>query len=248
MGGLLVDGPMLGESLRSFIGYCNVPYCHGLTIAELARYFNQEYKIGCTLKIVKMKGWKRFMTFQKTGLQWIAPSPHIPEPDTPFFYASTGLLGELGIVNIGVGYTLPFKLVGHTFIKPKEFCRALNAHKLPGVQFEPITFKPFYSSFKDQELYGARIHITDANCYQPVKSCYTILSVLKSLYPKEFHQALSKTTKSQRTLFNKANGTTEVLTILQQKSGYMRALIDLQKGSHKIFLRKREQYLLYPSS
>ena len=40
--GLIVDGPMLEDKWRSFIGYINVPYCHGMTIGELAQFFNSE--------------------------------------------------------------------------------------------------------------------------------------------------------------------------------------------------------------
>lgn len=109
IGGTIVDGPMLKDENRSFLGYINVPYCHGMTIGELARFFNEEYKVKCKLKIVPMKGWKREMTYQETGLAWTPTSPQIPEADTPFFYPATGLLGGLQLVSIGVGYTLPLK-------------------------------------------------------------------------------------------------------------------------------------------
>ena len=59
LGGLLVDGPVLEEKWRSFVGYLNVPYCHGLTIGELAQYFNGEYQVGCQLTVIPMKGWQR---------------------------------------------------------------------------------------------------------------------------------------------------------------------------------------------
>ena len=93
--GLIVDGPMLEDEWRSFIGYVSVPYCHGMTIGELARFFNEEYKIGCKLEVIPMKGWNRSMSYRDTGLAWIPPSPNIPEPDTPLFCPATGILGEL---------------------------------------------------------------------------------------------------------------------------------------------------------
>ena len=136
--GLIVDGGMLEEKWRSFIGYVNVPYCHGMTIGELATFFNGEYKIGCNLKVIPMKGWKRTMTFKETGLAWVPTSPHIPEADTPLFYASTGILGELNMVNIGVGYTLPFKVVGAPWIDAEAFAEKLNSQHLRGVHFFPF--------------------------------------------------------------------------------------------------------------
>jgi len=109
MGGLIIDGPMLQADKRSFLGYINVPYCHGMTIGELASFFNDEYKVKCKLKVIGLKGWKREMTYQETGLVWTPTSPQIPEADTPFFYPATGLLGELQLVSIGIGYTLRLK-------------------------------------------------------------------------------------------------------------------------------------------
>ena len=107
MGGKISDGPMLDEKYRSFVGYVNVPYCHGMTIGELSRFFNDEYKVGCSLTVVPMRGWKRGMRFEETGLAWIPTSPNIPEPSSPFFYPATGILGELPLVTIGIGGPMP---------------------------------------------------------------------------------------------------------------------------------------------
>ena len=83
--GMTIDGPLLDEKYRSKLGYINVPYCHGMTIGELAKYFNGEYKVGCRLRVVPMKGWNREMTFQDTGLPWIPTSPQVPEASTAWF-------------------------------------------------------------------------------------------------------------------------------------------------------------------
>jgi len=132
LGGNLVEGPMLDLKFRSFVGYINIPYIYGMTICELACFFNKEYSINAQLILIPMKGWKRSMTFEDTGLDWIPTSPHIPKATTPFFYPMTGLLGELQIVNIGVGYTLPFSLVGAPWIDKENFAKKLNKQKLPG--------------------------------------------------------------------------------------------------------------------
>ena len=158
LGGIIVDGPMLKEKNRSFLGYINVPYCHGMTIGELARFFNEEYKVKCKLKVIPLKGWRRDMTYQETGLAWTPTSPQIPEADTPFFYPATGLLGGLQLVSIGIGYTLPFKVVGAPWIDSKAFANALNEQDLKGVKFLPFHFKPFFGPYKNEECHGVRIH------------------------------------------------------------------------------------------
>ena len=244
MGGNIVDGPMLDQEKRSFIGYINVPYCHGMTIGELATLFNEEYKIGCDLKVIPLKGWKRSMSYSETGLSWVPPSPHIPEPDTPFFYPSTGILGELKVANIGVGYTLPFKVVGAPWIEAEEFAEKLNAQKLEGVTFLPFHFRPFYGLYKGEECQGIKIQITDKEKYKPLNVQYLLIGMLKSLYPKEFHSRVVEGSTSMK-LFSQANGTDEIYQILKQEKYAVWKLLNFGKEERSQFLEKRNKYLIY---
>ncbi|MFV0339038.1 MAG: exo-beta-N-acetylmuramidase NamZ domain-containing protein [Parachlamydiaceae bacterium] len=177
--GLVCDGPMLENGIRSIVGYINVPYCHGMTIGELATYFNEEYKVGCKLEVIPMKGWHRTMSYRDTGLPWIPTSPHIPEPDTPLYYPVTGILGELGIVSIGVGYTLPFKVTGSPWINAFEFSKALNNCRLSGVFFTPFFFRPFYGKFKGEDCQGVLITVTQPTRNKPVQIQFAIIYTLK---------------------------------------------------------------------
>lgn len=244
--GITIDGPMLEEKWRSYIGYINVPYCHGMTIGELAQFFNDEYKVGCNLKVIPMKGWKRSMNFRDTGLNWVPPSPHIPESDTPIFSLMTGILGELQIVNIGIGYTMPFKMVGAPWIQAQAFAEKLNSQKLPGVHFQPFYFRPFYGAFKGVDCEGVLIQITDAKKLKPLSVQYLILGILKSMYPQEFDKKIALS-KSSKDLFCKANGTAEIYNILVEEKYPAWKLIDFQKAERETFSEKRKKYLLeYP--
>jgi uncharacterized protein YbbC (DUF1343 family) len=243
--GLVVDGPMLQKKWRSYIGYANVPYCHGMTIGELACFFNDKYQIGCKLKVIGMKGWERSMSFADTGLAWIPTSPYIPEPDTPQFYASTGLLGELSLVNIGIGYTLPFKVVGAPWIKARQFADKLNQQKLSGVYFMPFHYRPFYGVHKGKDCQGVMILVTNSTTYRPVSSQYMILGVLKNLYPKQVLARLNSLDPSKKELFCKANGNDEMLTLLLQEQYVAWKLILFQKEEREQFLKERKKYLMY---
>ncbi len=245
IGGNVVDGPMLKESSRSFVGYINVPYCHGMTLGELARFFNEEYKVKCRLKVVPMKGWKREMTYQETGLVWIPTSPQIPEADTPFFYPATGLLGELQLVSIGIGYTLPFKVIGAPWIDAKAFVKALNEQNLKGVKFIPFHFKPYFGPYKGEECHGARILITDPKHFRPVSIDYMMMGVLKSLYPREVIQRLKNLPEGKRALFCKANGNTLIWDILVKEKYAGWKMVSVDKEERQAFLEKRQKYLLY---
>ncbi len=243
--GLIVDGPMLEESWRSFIGYINVPYCHGMTIGELARFFNEQYQIGCSLKVVPMRGWKRAMSYADTGLHWIPTSPQIPEADTPLFFASTGIIGELGLVNIGVGYTLPFKVIGAPWIQADKLASELNAQKLPGVTFLPFHYRPFFGSYKGKDCQGVKIVVTNKLSYRPLAVQYMLIGILKNLYPVQINAKLAAVEPSKKELFCKANGNAQMLATLLKEKYTAWKLILYQKQEREAFLEVRKKYLLY---
>lgn len=243
--GIIVDGPMLDDEFRSFLGYINVPYCHGMTIGELACFFNDEYKIGCNLQIIPMKGWKREMSFLDTNLSWIPTSPNIPESDTPLFYATTGILGELELVSIGIGYTLPFKIVGAPWIDAKSLADNLNKQNLSYVKFIPFYFKPFYGPFKNKDCQGIKIEITDRNNYKPTAVGFLILGMLKSLYPDIFVEKLKKLPYSKINTFCLVNGNKEIYNFLLNEKYAAWKMIRFQEDKIKEFQEKRKKYLLY---
>ena len=240
--GLVIDGPLLEEKWRSMVGYVNVPYCHGMTIGELARYFNAEYKVGCKLEIVPMKGWHRSMTFQDTGLPWIPTSPYVPEATTAFYYPMTGILGELKIVNTGIGYTLPFKLVGAPWIDAKLFAQSLNSQKFPGVYFEPFFYRPFYGRFAHEDCEGVLIVVTDPLIYKPVSTQYLLIGMLKSLYPAKFKEALASSL-DRKAMFSKVNGTDKIYLIVSEEKNIVWKLRSFHEKEREEFAELRKKYL-----
>lgn len=241
--GLTIDGPMLEEHWRSTVGYINVPYCHGMTVGELAQFFNGEYKIKCQLRVIPMQGWKRRMTFQDTGLSWIPTSPQIPESSTPYYYPITGMLGELQMISIGVGYTLPFKVVGAPWIDAQKFAQTLNAQKFPGVHFLPFYFRPFYGRFAHEGCQGVQIIVTDPHKYKPVGTQYLIIGMLKRLYPSQFKKAL-KASAGRKEMFCKVNGTEEIYRILSDSDSIVWKLRSVHQKEREAFLTLRKKYLI----
>lgn len=244
-GGLVVDGTTIEERWRSFIGYLNIPDCYGMTVGELANLFNGEYEVGCDLKVISMRGWKRGMTFAETGLPWVPTSPQIPESDTPFYYLATGIIGHSSIVNIGVGYTLPFKVVGAPWIQAEKLARSLNAQNLSGVHFQPFCFCPFFGKFKNKKCQGVHIVVTDPAIFQPLTTEYTILGVLKALYPQQFDEAIGHLVSSRNKvdLFNKMSGSEEILNILCKERFVIWKLREKCAKARDAFLPIRKKYL-----
>jgi uncharacterized protein YbbC (DUF1343 family) len=241
--GVVVDGPMLEESFRSMVGYINVPYCHGMTIGELAKFFNAEYKVGCKLTVVPMQGWKRRMSFADTELVWIPTSPHVPEANTPFYYPTTGLIGELQLVSIGIGYTLPFKLIGAPWIDANKFAKSLNDQKFPGVQFLPFYFRPFFGRFAREDCQGVQIVITNPLTYKPVSTQYLIIGILKNLYPQQYKNAVAQSL-SRKEMFCQVNGTEEIYRIMTGKGPIIWKLNAVHQKEREAFMKLRQKYLI----
>lgn len=165
LGGLKVEGCLTEPDCTSFVSQFPIPYVYGLTCGELALLLNGERMLSdglvCRLSVVRMKGWKRAMTFADTGLQWIPPSPHIPQPISAVEYPVSGIIGEFSYMNIGVGYTLPFQMFAAPWVDAVKLAAAMNALNLPGLVFRPIYAKPFYAAMKDEQVQGVQVHFTD---------------------------------------------------------------------------------------
>ncbi len=245
--GVVVDGPMLQEAYRSIVGYINVPYCHGMTVAELAMFFNREYQIRASLQIVPMKGWNRQMSFHETKLPWIPTSPNVPKAETALYYPITGILGEIPFVQIGVGYTLPFQLAGAPFVDKKKLAMTLNQQVNPGVHFHPFSWTPYSGKYKDKLCHGVMIHVHNPLIFQPVTAGFTLMGALKALYPKEFDQAI-QTKPDRKEMLCKVCGSAEAVEIMNNERYITWKLKNLDLEKRNKFLVLRKKYLLrdYP--
>jgi len=243
LGGEYVEGPMMEDAWRSFVGYINVPYCHGMTMGELARFFQKENHISCTLHIVPMKGWKRSMHFCDTGLMWMPPSPHVPNEMSAFFYPTTGIIGTFSsFLNIGIGYTLPFQIITAPWMEANRFASHLNKAKLPGVHFHETWIRPYWGPWKDMVCQGVQIIITDPKLYCPMKTFYLILSTLREIYPTKTLAAMKKLPSDS--LFYKVCGTRKIVEIVQKEEHPYHSLVELHKEERQAFLQKRSAYLM----
>jgi len=246
LGGLRVEGPMVEqEKLRSFVSRWDVPYVYGLTCGELARMINDQGWIThkCQLTVVPMKGWKRTMVWRDTGLPWVPTSPHVPHGESPLFQVATGMLGEIGGVNIGVGYTLPFECVAATNVNPQRLAAAMNGYALPGVRFRPITFQPYYAAFKGEIVGGVQLYFTDPARAPLTAINYYALEALKQVAGRDlFAEALKANKKFD--MFDKVNGTDATRLALQSGKSAAEIVASWKAGEEK-FRRERRPYLRY---
>ncbi len=240
LGGRIVEGNLVEKGYFSFVGLYPIPYRHGMTIGELAVFFNTEYKINCDLTVIPLSGWTRDMYWDATGLPWIPPSPHVPHWKTVLFMSSTGTFGELHTLSEGVGYTSPFELVGAPWINGAEFAQALNDLKLAGVIFRPLYYKPYYGLFKGEVCQGVQIHLTDATVYKSYLNGFYIMSVIRRLYPD--HNLFAKSSRLK--MFNKVVGCDWIAHDIQNNVPVQEIENKWQKELNA-FTQIREKYLLY---
>ena len=210
LGGIKIEGSVPEDGRLSFVGMYKIPYIYGLTCGELAMMINEEGMTGkkCKLTVIPMEGWKREMTYSDTGLPWILPSPHIPYDETACYYPATGILGELGYISIGVGYTLPFKMFAAEWIDAEEFANAMNDLNLPGWHFRPVQITPFYGMGKGKSLGGAELFITDMAAAKLTEPQFYAVQVLAVLYPEHM---LDKVADEKRfAMYDKILGTSYI--------------------------------------
>ncbi len=180
IGGIAVEGNIPGDGLLSFVGPAHTPQRHGMTVAELALMFNAKYGIGCALSVVPMKGWRRDMHYDDTGLLWISPSPNIPGLDCALLYPGTCLF-EGTNMSEGRGTTKPFEIIGAPWLDAGMFAAELNRLRLPGVLFRPVHFTPTASKHKNELCGGVQAHITDRAALQPVSTGLHMLDTAQKL-------------------------------------------------------------------
>jgi len=246
LGGIRMEGPLVEPGFVSFVSQYSVPYIHGLTVGELAGYLNEEgllrNGIKCRLEVIKMKGWKREMIFEETGLPWVPSSPHMPHAQTALFYPATGILGELYTVSIGVGYTLPFQLFAAEWINADSLAAGLNSLSLPGVKFRPVHFKPYYSVSHGKMIHGVQIHLTDPEIAPLTLLQFYFLQEAHKLWPDK--DAFSLCDPSRLEMFDKVCGTDKVRTEFL-KTWQVRSILDLFNKDIPAFRKKAERYFLY---
>ena len=244
LGGLKVEGNLAEDGYISFVSQFKIPYLYGLTCGELAQMLNEENMLAkqCKLTVVKMKGWKRKMDYTQTGLQWIPSSPHIPHAHSAFFYPVSGIVGELGYLSIGVGYTIPFQMFAADWIKAEEFAKALNNLHLPGVHFRPMHLKPFYSVGVGTQMQGVQVHLTDYQKANLSEIQFYVMQVIAQLYPDK--AVFANANEKRFDMFDKVSGSNQIRLLFAKNNRFE----DIQAYWNKdveAFKKLSKKYYLY---
>jgi len=235
--GISIEGPLLEyPEYSSFVGLYPLPVRHGMTVGELASYFNDEFlEKKARLTVIPMQGWKRGMWHDETSLPWVIPSPNMPSLDTATVYPGQVFL-EGTNVSEGRGTTKPFELFGAPWIDGYRLTKELNRLNLPGVKFREAWFTPTFSKHKGELCGGAEIHVVDRNQYRSFDSSLFIIKTILEMYPENF--------KFHTDYFDKIMGTPKIREAIENGNA-INDIIESYKEELNSFSKLREPYLLY---
>ncbi|MEU2911015.1 DUF1343 domain-containing protein [Streptomyces massasporeus] len=228
-------GPVLHKEFASFVGRQPISQAHGMTVAELARLFNEEFLAEAVpLETVTMSGWKRSDFYDASGLPWVPPSPNMPTPETALVYSGTCLFEGTNLSE-GRGTTRPFELLGAEGVDGR-WAAAANQLALPGVRFREAYFAPTFSKFQGKTIGGVQVHVHDRAAFDPVRTGIALLVTAKQVWsgfawrPDHWIDKLTGSTRV-RTMIDAGADTDEVVAGWQEELA--------------AFRRMRRKYLLY---
>lgn len=245
LGGNKFEGPLVEKEFISFVSQFPIPYVHGFTVGELALFLNEEGLIPggpVDLTVIRMEGWERQMLFEDTGLQWVPASPHVPHPHSVYYYPASGILGELYVYNIGVGYTLPFQLIAADWVNAQELTRRLDKLDLPGVIFRPAHFRPYYGVLKDVMVHGVQIHLTDVRQAPLSLIQFYVLQELNAIHPDK--NVFELCDPSRHRMFDRVVGSDKIREEFQKRFR-VEDIIDIWNRDTGTFVEKAGNYFLY---
>jgi uncharacterized protein YbbC (DUF1343 family) len=244
--GDVVDGPVLKDNLKSFVGILPIPILYGLTPGELAQFIRTEHLgqmgVEIDLQVVRMQNYQRSLWYDDTGLPWLPPSPNIPTIQTAVMYPGTALVEGTNLSE-GRGTSRPFLQIGAPFINKAELTDFLNALNLPGVKFKPTSFVPREAvtvtnpKYKDQECNGVEISIVDREVVKPVEVGIAIICSVRKLYPDYLMFRADGA-------FDRLVGDREITTMIMDGADYWDVVASWQ-DELKQFDIDREKFFLY---
>lgn len=185
LGGQILEGNVVEPACRSFVGMQPLATRHGMTLGELARFFDRFGGWSCELEVVAMRGWRRSMWYDRTGLPWVMPSPNMPTLEAAIVYPGQCLLEGTNLSEAR-GTTRPFELFGAPWVDARALQARLERFELAGVRWRLVSFKPMFQKHAGQLCRGLQLHVTDREAFRSVTASVCILSACLELYPESF--------------------------------------------------------------
>lgn len=239
IGGLQVEGNLVEDNVRSFVGMFPIPNRHGMTVGELALLFKHEFHYTCDLTVIEMCGWRRGYYFDDTDLFWVSPSPNTTDLDMMLLYPGTCFIEGTNLSE-GRGTIRPFEYIGAPFIDSYQLANAFNERNVPGVIARPTSFVPTYQKYKNKTCGGIQLHVGDRRQFNAFEAGVILLEVIQKMYPNEFRFVQHE---SGRYFFDLLAGTKKLRQ--QILEGDSQSFLEDCRKQVECFRKQRKAYLLY---
>lgn len=238
LGGDVVEGNLLNMEFSSFVGCYPMPIRYGLTSAEAALMMNTEQQLGCEIKVIPCKGWKRSSLFTDWGRIWLPPSPSLTNFETTLLYPGLCLFEGTNLSE-GRGTAAPFRMIGADYIDSEQLMEVFNYAKLDGVLATPAWFTPTASKHQGVKCGGILLHVTDPVAIKPVTVGITLLDMIRELYPKHY-QSLAPYREGGRPMLALLSGNDTLLYDWDKKE-----LMEQYEKDSKEFIKRKRKFHLY---
>jgi uncharacterized protein YbbC (DUF1343 family) len=233
----IVEGRGIEKRYRSFTGLHDVPIRYGLTAGELAKYLMAAGAIDADVIVVPMRGYKRSMWWEDTGLEWVAPSPNIRDTEAALLYPGMSFF-EATNISEGRGTDEPFRLVGARWLTDaSDIARVMNAKALRGVEFSAVR-----RSIGRGEKFGGetipmiRIVVTDRDNVRSSEIAAHLLREIYVRHPKQFKWQAGAG-------IEELSGSTALRKAVQ--SGGLDQLLASWRNESSKFMTRTERFRLY---
>jgi len=244
LGGEKVDGPMLDAKWKSYVGAYEMPYVHGLTIGEIARWavstpgvldLSESQRKNAQLDVVTMGGWRRTMTWNQTGLTWVPTSPRIPTPQAALGYAMVGLGCMVGGFSHSFENQMHFRFIKYSKRKSTDLVAALGK-SVSGLKLEPKTMP--------DGTQGVHTQVENWNQLYP---CELSLHMMKQACIWDASNPFARTTGTARELFIKHVGSEAFFEELRTKGANINLEVWISKwrAEANAFRARTRSYQLY---
>jgi uncharacterized protein YbbC (DUF1343 family) len=214
IGGDIVEGALLDPAFKSFVGMYPIPARHGMTVGELAGFFNKEFGIGVELIVAQAENWRRSQWFADPGRPWRNPSPNLRSPAALNEYPGTVYFEGTNLTE-GRGTDRPFEQVGAPWLDAAAIVKVMNDRRLPGIRFEAIhmAVEASAAKFPGLTIPAIRFIVTDREGYRPVRTSLLLIDEIRRQNPKDFQfgKSIDRLTGSDKVRLAIGNGTLPVL-------------------------------------
>ena len=235
IGGDIVEGALLDPAFKSFVGMYPIPARHGMTVGELAGFFNTQFGIGVDLIVARAGNWRRSQWFADTGLPWRNPSPNLRSPAALNNYPGTVYFEGTNLTE-GRGTERPFEQVGAPWLDAPGIVKVMNDRRLLGNPFrsDQVAVEGGAAKFPGQTIPAIRFVVTDREAYRPVRTALLLIDEIRRQHPKEFELGKS---------IDRLTGSDKVRLAIE--SGTLPALLDQWDREAADFRDRRQPFLLY---